>query len=288
MLQRSRRRLWATGLQRINELAPRDCFRRGQRATTGETPLWFFTGEVGDFVTIDLAGASPSYDPDLNLRNSSGAVIFSNNDSGEGYNGYNARILDFFIQENGTYFIQAGQPDSLEQYTLNLSRIQPASIVADQERFATTAQQSIWTFEGRAGDILNLAMVTNEDTFDLFMTLLGPNGQYLTESYGGGGDFGVLISDYLIREDGDYYIRANLADSNTPYTLRMTRTEPEPLIADRPEHSTTIDNSMWEFTGNAGDVVTIELRRRLLYPAPMTFMLLTPSFLYLMPVVWSL
>jgi len=89
-------------------------------STTIDDPLWYFTGNTGDRITIDLMESEEAlFDPYLTLIGPDGEVLISDDGSGEGPANWDARISDFELVSDGIYYIVAGRP-SAEIYILIL------------------------------------------------------------------------------------------------------------------------------------------------------------------------
>jgi ABC-type multidrug transport system fused ATPase/permease subunit len=91
-------------------------------ATTALTPLWHFSGSAGQVVTIVMVDTEDGpFDPYLTLVKPNGEVLAENDDSGAGSDGYDARIAEVTLPEDGLYFILAGRAGSSVVYELTLS-----------------------------------------------------------------------------------------------------------------------------------------------------------------------
>jgi len=80
----------------------------------------------------------------------------------------------------------------------------------------------LWRFEGSQGDIVTIeATAGNPASMDMYLALLGPNEQPLTEDDDSGPELDAKISDYRLPEDGVYTIRVSSVSDPGPYTLRL-------------------------------------------------------------------
>jgi hypothetical protein len=100
-------------------------FDEPQVSSTRDKPLWSFQGQAGQIITISLGGASTAFDPKLTLLAADGSTIVENDDDGTGYNGYNAEIPRVVLPATGLYYVEAGRPNSVEPYTLRLTKAPP-------------------------------------------------------------------------------------------------------------------------------------------------------------------
>jgi hypothetical protein len=148
-------------------------------STTQITSLWQFDGHTGQLVNISLAGSSPSFDPYLTLLSPTGAKLVEDDDSGEGYNSYDAQIADFLLPQDGLYSIVAGRPGSSAPYTLTLNTTEPLTIGVDS--LAPLSQGRVWRFAGQAGQTVYIRTVGLQGEAAGF-TLVLPNGEGMLEA----------------------------------------------------------------------------------------------------------
>lgn len=81
----------------------------------------------------------------------------------------------------------------------------------------------LWRFEGRAGDVVTIeAIAGNPAQMDMFLVLLGPNQQPLTDDDDSGEELNAMISGYTLPQDGIYTIQVSSVSGPGPYTLRLT------------------------------------------------------------------
>src|SRR5215218_219706 len=116
---------------------------------------------AGQQITISLGGIGfdSLVDPYLNLRNSSGAIVTYNDDSG---GGRNAKIV-FTVTQSGTYYIDAGAWDSSSavpwtpgaetgytgtgSYTLSVQNYTPPPLVS-YDQIADQLVSGYWNVQG--------------------------------------------------------------------------------------------------------------------------------------------
>ena len=78
-------------------------------------------------------------------------------------------------------------PQHTDPYTLTLAALTPHELVLGQPASSTTQNDMLWTFEGRAGQIVDIAMTTADPDFDPYLTLQQADGRTLAEDDNGGG-----------------------------------------------------------------------------------------------------
>jgi len=84
---------------------------------------WYFYGEAGQKVTIQMTAISSSLDPTLSIASPSGHGTWDNN-SGGGIDDKDARIKRWSLPETGIYTIDAaGRGNSVGDYSLTLELI---------------------------------------------------------------------------------------------------------------------------------------------------------------------
>jgi len=235
---------------------------------------WTFTGEAGDVVTIaldsdDFDAYVELFDPDENL-------VASDDDGG---GSLNSLIRNFELPADGTYTINARSFSSSESgtYTLSLStgevaELPPAS-KAGPISYGETVTGDLqvddgdrWTFTGSAGDVVTIALDSND--FDAYLELLDADGNIIASDDDSGGDLNARISGFALPADGEYSINARGWSSSERglYTLELSTGAPTASEAGSISYGETVsgdlqvdDGDAWTFTGSAGDVVTIAL-----------------------------
>ncbi|MBC6955200.1 MAG: PPC domain-containing protein [Chloroflexi bacterium] len=148
------------------------------------------------------------------------------------------------------------------------------------------AQTGVFRFNGTAGDRVTIAL--NSDAFDPKLRLVGPDGTVLAEDDDSGPDLNALISEFTLPRDGEYVIEIDgfrgasgdrvllgefslsLTAGGTVATAPTQTPESTPvpqaggaIIAGQTltgEFTESVQSAVYEFTGRAGDTVTIDLR----------------------------
>lgn len=212
-------------------------YNSGQRGSLGQSnrcgDRWTFDGTAGDRVTIAMN--SSAFDTYLELWRGSSTVT-TNDDGGEGLN---SLIEDFVLPQSGTYTIWArsfGHSGS-GAYSISLSGGPPSCNFSDGNAAGTIPYNSSrsgtigannrcgdrWTFSGRAGDIVVIAM--NSSDVDSYLELYSPNGQQAAFNDDGGTGLNSLIDGYRLPANGTYTIWAHTFAHNSlgNYSLSLSQ-----------------------------------------------------------------
>ena len=218
-------------------------------STTQANPIWAFTGEAGEIVDIALNSARLTFDPRLALLDASGSEIASDDNSG---GDLNARIAAFDPAGSGAVLRQgpaAGQPGVLHagHEAGHAPGIQPGEAVT-----STLRQDTLWAFDGQAGQPLN-ASVRSATGGDPSLTLQMATGEALRYSDGN------AIAAFFPPQTGRYYLRVGGLDQTTRYTLALEDLQPPTITFGETVSSNTMTNELWRFSGQAGQVVTIDM-----------------------------
>ena len=186
-----------------------------------------FYAQSGDMVTIALDRASGNLDPVLELRDSSGSELTSNDDGGSNRN---SLISDYRLRSSGEYRIRARRFNSRDgsssgDYSLSLRRVTRPP--ADQPPANRDPNKPIlrygdsttgylddrnyfddFLFEARSGDIVSIALNRTSGNLDPKLRLYDNSARLLASNDDGGAGNNALIEQYRIPSSGDYTIHA--------------------------------------------------------------------------------
>lgn len=249
----------------------------GTLASVEQGNIYSFVGSAGDQIVIDATSAK--VDTYLRLGDSEGAILTENDNADTSTK--DARI-EYTLTAKGTYyFAVVGYSTGAYTVSLNLATTQSSgqdeALVAIA--YGETAKGSlanaddgvVYMFSGKAGDQITL-QASSTDT-DVYLWLGdGEANELATNDDIASNDLNAQI-DFVLPGDGDYLVVVMAYDAGT-YTLTLSsakqsasnqntgNTNSYPMIAygDTVE-GTTIDLEnpvIYEFTGTAGDVVTIQ------------------------------
>lgn len=182
-----------------------------------------FTGNVGDVVTIAMTADNENeLDTYLELYNEDGNLVAQNDDDGSG--SLNSQI-NYVVQEDGQYTINATRFDGAGQFTITLTNddlnanvITYGDVVRGELSDSTGSIP--YLFDAQAGDTVVISMVADDtDELDTYLELYGPDGDVLAEN----DDFQNLNSqiEFLIPANGTYIIVATRFGGEGAFTLTL-------------------------------------------------------------------
>lgn len=214
--------------------------------------LWVFEGQAGDYIRFAVEALDGS-DPWLSLRNSRFEELVLSSDFGGGTD----PLIAYLLPDDGPLFIEVGWDGTPGRYALSATEISAAPLPMEESVAAADAGADLWTFEGRAGDLVTIAMDSGESG-DAWLQLRDAGFMPLSNGYND--DFGGLLTPRLslvLPSDGPYAIELGWFGTAVPYTLSVTAeaaSEALPIEVFVPAGDGA--RSVWAFQGRAGDVVS--------------------------------
>jgi len=128
-----------------------------------------------------------------------------------------------------------------------------------------------WSFSGRSGDQIRISMDSRD--FDTFLTLFGPEDNYLAADDDGGGSLNAMIHRFVLPSSGIHNIVAMSygGSGGGDYTLELQRTatdrDPDEIGGGTIELGDSLTQELqawtgdvWLFSGQEGDRVTISMQ----------------------------
>ena len=175
----------------------------------GGTDVWIYQSPGDEYVTIEVT-ALEDWDPTLEVLNEAGDSVAFDDDSG---GDYNPRLTGLYLIAPGRYEIQVAAYSGHGEYQIGMSEAEApggGSIVygATVESALELGEREVWTFEGTAGDIVNISMVGVGELTNTYLELYGPDGTLLIEDDDSGEEYFALIEAYELPESGMYRIVA--------------------------------------------------------------------------------
>jgi hypothetical protein len=249
--------------------------------------MYSFEGEAEDWIIIDLATSSigSSLEPALGLFDSSMNLLADAAPT----SGQEAELM-YSLPAAGEYFVLVISLDGTygygDDYAYEISLTQgtppepgggPIALGETLDGYLYPRAQDEWTFSGTSGDYVTIAMNAQNDSFDTYLELNGPDGRQLTYDDDGGGNLNSLISNFRLPATGTYTILAHgYSDSASgAYTISLSRGVeiPTPIPGTQtPTGGGTIGigsavsgylveggEDQWTFSGTAGVSVTIRM-----------------------------
>jgi hypothetical protein len=190
--------------------------------------------EEGQSVSIDVT--SDDFDTYLDVLDSDGEIVASDDDGGEGFNS----LLAFTAPDSGIYtlLVRSFAGDADGTFTLTVEEgtgggggggnaggtIEYGQTI---EVDPDGAVSSIFTFEGEEGDVIDLYAVS-QGSEDSRLYLYGPDGVELAQDDDGGGSSNPYIRRFVLPESGTYQIDLQgFGESalNEPLDLTLEQTE---------------------------------------------------------------
>ncbi len=219
-----------------------------------------FSLDGGERITI--TASSRQFDTLLRLENDSGNIITSNDDS----NGsLNSLIDDFEMNQSGDYIIVVTSSNGAETGDFTLTYdigITLSMVYGDTIEGAldVDANEVVYEFEGTKGDIISIAMQSED--FDSFLELSNRDTELTTDD-DSGGSLNSLIASYTIPKTGTYYITARSFSTEGvgDFTLSLYQ-----IVSQVIEYNTPFDATIdgeplyFVFDGQVGDIVSIRVR----------------------------
>ena len=126
-----------------------------------------------------------------------------------------------------------------------------------------TNREPLWMFDGKEDQRVVLSLDDlNEGTFDPYLTLFDATGRiFATDDDSGGGHDGynALLAGEPLPATGRYYIYAGRRNSSARYELTLREQVISSLPLNHTVTSTTEEQSLWEFSGLAGQWLQISM-----------------------------
>jgi hypothetical protein len=234
------------------------------------TDVWRFEAPAGQYITIRMDAVDPAaLDTYLELYDADGVLVAEDDDSGG--NG-NSLIAEYPVVVTSTYTIHALTYSGAGDYFLSVRPVVPSGggtlwygAVVEGTLVAPWSRHT-WTFDGVAGQVVNVAMNATDGTLDCFLELYGPDGLLLTTDDDSGAGYNALIEYYTLPVEGTYRVgvRGGEFGATGAYVLALMQTEL--VLQGTLAYSDTVDAFLepgtrhhWVFEGEAGDVVSISM-----------------------------
>ena len=197
----------------------------------GNVDDWYlFHGREGDVIRLHMAADSGDLDPFLILADGDGIEVASNDDAP---GGTTAAQIDATLPATGAYLVRATRygfqnGPSSGDYTLALES-EAAPLDLDELNAAVALSYGApvrgtlslgdvgqqYTFEGRAGDAITIAVRRASGDLDPALSLRGPDGSEIAFSRDWLSDAEARIDRLVLPDDGTYTLDVILEDLNT-------------------------------------------------------------------------
>ena len=212
--------------------------------------VWAFTGQTGQIIRLALDGLD-GLDTYLSLLDDQGTLIASNDDS----DGVNALLHSVRLPQDGLYYVLPGGYSDTGSYELTLSpgeaRVFPAPGFVQGNLAAGLA----WVFEVQNDILLRVRIQADAPDTLAFLTLLGPEGEMLSQNQSAG--------QSIVPQAGAYTILPSGNQAEGGYRLYLTPTQVIDIQVNSSAISGQVDQGLgqvYRFEGQAGQTIDIEMR----------------------------
>lgn len=239
---------------------------------------------------VEISLVSDDFDALVRIADSAGTELASDDDGGEFFNS----LLSFTAPSSETFTIIVssfgGSPDGT--FTLSVTEVGSSPSTGGAEAGAPAsgecggsvlaynctitvspngATQTVFTFEGTAGDAVDISAVSlMEDEEDSELVLFSPGGRELVRNDDGGEGFNPLIKRFLLPETGTYTLELVEVFDTLSGDFDVTVTQTEALVLGSEDLVVTMGEDV-DF-----EVLTLEVERGVAYsvtvvaPEPVT------------------
>ncbi|MEI2688369.1 MAG: PPC domain-containing protein [Anaerolineae bacterium] len=151
---------------------------------------------------------------------------------------------------------QQGDDAGCQGFARVADLLQPGETVEDEYQ---SGVEKPFYFQGQRGQAVTIAMDAVNNAFDTVVRLADISGGELTSNDDNGRDQNSLISAFILPKDGIYRILPGAFSGQGRYRLSLAIDDPRPIALGAAESSSTAQDSLWQFEGQAGQVVGISL-----------------------------
>jgi WD40 repeat protein len=236
----------------------RDLGQDGEPAVgdSNKMSLWYFTGDVGETVTLDLDVHEENTDLYLELLNADGTPVPTNDGGSQEFN----LSHKYTLAKTGEYLIRAtSRSGQGGRYEIALNRAKPVNLSYGDELIGSTDTFSTWQFDGQEGEFVTIRMDALSVGLDPLLTLYNIEGNLIAENDGIDESLNSRL-DIILPVTDRYLVRAtNRNGSGGRYKIALSRAEPVNLSYGDELIGSTDTFSTWQFDGQEGEFVTIRM-----------------------------
>jgi len=249
-------------------------------AQQNTTDYWIFNGAAGDAITVTVVSAEGNaLGPTVALQDMTGRTLAEEKLSAP----TEATLPGSLLPANGRYMVavpvlktgsytlliqrrQSWQPQGMTPRTLALNQALDGVITVGN-------LVNVWTFNGKAGDVAQIAGARLSGDLRLDLTLYGPSG-YVASALAKPDDPKVTLGPIRLPETGTYLVVATRwlsAAGRTSGRYSLTLTNPPGVSGSQggfiSAYGQTVTGGIlnaedrWTFDGQAGDVATVRMTR---------------------------
>lgn len=218
--------------------------------------IYRIAASAGDVITVDLSTDSYSVF----------AQLTGDNSTLQSYGGPDT-LGPVIVSEDTNYLVTVSTYDTYDAYAFSLTVNTTIPIVAEYDTPVTgnfdEAPVQIFTFEGKAGEIINVTVDSNS-TVDTYLTLNAPESGFIASDDDSGAGYDPELLSVILPEDGSYALMVEpyIAGDNGEFTVNVVNggllsiTESPQIIriSDKQYKGVVV------FEGTAGETVLISAR----------------------------
>jgi hypothetical protein len=188
-----------------------------------------YTVNVSAGTILSLLLESGAFDAIVSIQDADGIELGRNDDGG---GGTNALLVLMLPKDEMVSIIVDSWNGAGGDFTLSVTEAPTTPLVYDTmtEMWFENENVKVFTFEGQAGDVVNIFAVSDSATLDMRLALLSPAGQIIAEDDDGGQDANPAIVRALLPMDGEYHVKLDVWWSNVPVTEDFTITIEETTL----------------------------------------------------------
>lgn len=253
-----------------------------------------FQAQRGDIVNVRMRRVSGDLDAYLQVVNSEAAVLADNDDTPGQTTPFDAEVRGLVIEATGTYVIVAsrygqaagtsggnfvlileeGEGSGLGNSPQTAQPLQPGERV--EGTLTNTQFTQYYSFEAQENDLISVRMSRTTGALDSFVAIADADFQELVSDDDSAGGQNAQIGQFMIPEDGTYYVIATRFDRDVGttiggYTLELVDLgnafDEMPEAVTRIGYGSTITGaitatsleSVYAFYGEKGDVITVSM-----------------------------
>lgn len=203
----------------------------GEVSAVSAQSVYFFEGQRGEVITLQMQRTSGNLDPWIDLANSAGQILISGDDDPTASGTLNAGIINFTLPATDFYIIVATRYGRDAGVTTGSFLLKLASIPQSERGLApanailldygafisntldSAVPQRFYYFEGQRGDVVRLEMSRQRGNLNPVLLLLDANLRELARVGGTqSGQSEAVLTAYVLPQTGIYYVMTSRAE----------------------------------------------------------------------------
>ena len=228
----------------------------GNISPAGDQDLYYYDGNSGQEITIEMTRSSGNLDPYIILYRPNGSYLNYDDDSA----GYpNARLV-IRLPDSGRYTIRAKSFASYQSgaYTLRVTAGSGGRDTDDGRwlahdrwldgRIDPSNDEDWYYFNGIQGRIVSIRMNKSGVSLDSWLELYDPNGSFVThDDDGGGWDTRNAWLVTVLPRTGIYRVKARSYNHNSSgaYTIRLRMVDANNYALNKPAYTSSVESAVY-------------------------------------------